>query len=335
MKFAAIGRTNILLDSIRQAVNAGHTCTLMITTSESAESAIAESDFESLAQEVGAAFLNTRRINADLAQSAIRASAASVAISINWPFLIQTETLALFPQGIINSHAGDLPRYRGNATPNWALLMGESELPITLHFMSAGLDTGAIVLQRRMMIEAATRVQDIYDFSAEVVPQMFTEALTELEAGTLQPVTQSTDPTLALRCYPRLPQDSFIDWTQSAEQIRRLVQAVSEPFNGAYTYLGYDKLIIWRAVVEHPQTPYLAMPGHVVERRTDGGIAVATGDGLLIVQEVQLGNHSARCQAGAIIKSVRTRLGMNPADEIAALQQRIAALEAQINPPKA
>lgn len=328
MKFAAIGRTKILLDSIRQAVAAGHICTLIITTPESPESIISASDFEQLAQDIGATFLNTRHINKQESHDIIRASEAQVAISLNWPFLIKADTLNLFSQGIINSHAGDLPRYRGNATPNWAILMGEKSMPITLHFMGEGLDTGDILLQRSMPIIPETRVQDIYDFSAHVVPEMFSEALTTLEKGALQPKPQPADSTLALRCYPRLPQDSFIDWNQSAEKIQRLIQAVSEPFNGAYTYLGYEKLIIWRAYAEQAQTPYLAVAGHVVERRARGEIAVATGDGFLIVQEVQLGD-GQRCEAGDIIKSVRLRLGMNLADEIAALNQRITALESR------
>ncbi|MDQ7024073.1 MAG: formyltransferase family protein [Anaerolineae bacterium] len=328
MKFAAIGRTKTLVDSIRRAVAGGHICTLIITTTESPESAITEADFEALAQDIGATFLNTRYINQQATHEIIRASAAQVAISLNWQFLINNETLNLFPQGIINSHVGDLPRYRGNATPNWALIMGETSIPMTLHFMDDGLDTGDILLQRSMPLTAETRVRDIYDFSAHVVPKMFSEVLTALEKGALQPKPQPTDPTLALRCYPRLPQDSFIDWHQSAEEIQRLVQAVSEPFNGAYTYLGTDKLIIWRAYAEKPQTPYLAVAGHVVERRAKGEIAVATGDGFLIVQDVQLGD-GQRCKAGDIIKSVRLRLGMNLADEIAALQQRITALESR------
>jgi methionyl-tRNA formyltransferase len=330
VKFAAIGRTGILLESIQQAISNGHTCPLIITSSASPESEVTELDFEQLANEIKAAFLNTRKINSDESHKAIQASGAEVAISLNWAYLINRETLDLFPHGIINSHAGDLPRYRGNATPNWAILMGESNFPITLHFMAEELDAGDILAQRFITITSETHIKDIYDFSAEVVPQMFAEVLDKIENGSLNPRKQSTNPKAALRCYPRLPQDSFIDWTHSAEKIHQLVRAVSEPFNGAYTYFGHEKLIIWRAEVEIPDVPFLAVAGHVIERRNNGDIVVATGDGFLVLKEVELGENGERRKAGDIIKSVRIRLGMNPSDEIAKLAQRIAALEVQI-----
>lgn len=330
MKFAAIGRTRILLDGIQKCIQAGHQCTLIITSVVSDEDAVMATEFEKIADQIDAKFVTTRKINTPDVHQEIINSEADVAISLNWRYIIGQETLDLFSNGIINSHAGDLPRFRGNATPNWAILTGETYLPITLHFMTAELDAGNILLQRRYWITSDTRVKDIYDFSAEVVPKMFAQVLTEIDNGTIQSMSQPEDESIALRCYPRLPQDSFIDWSASAVQIQRLINAVSEPFNGAYTYMGLQKLIIWRSVVEQPTTPYLAVAGHVIERRSNGDIVVATGDdGLLVVQDAEL-EGQRRGKPNQFIKSVRTRLGMNTSDEIANLHKRLSELEKRI-----
>jgi hypothetical protein len=81
MNFAAIGRTAILLESIRQAVAAGHVCKLIISASESPESTITAIAFEQLAQDIGAVYLNTQHLNSEATHNVIRASGAQVAIS--------------------------------------------------------------------------------------------------------------------------------------------------------------------------------------------------------------------------------------------------------------
>ncbi len=129
----------------------------------------------------------------------MRDSNADVAISVNWKTLIRSPMLSAFRHGIVNAHTGDLPRYRGNATPNWAILRGENEIVLTLHRMVEELDAGPILGRASLAIDDHTYIADVYAFEDDVCPGLFADVLDGLENGTLEPREQ--DRAGALRCY--------------------------------------------------------------------------------------------------------------------------------------
>ena len=327
MKVVAIGRTEILYDSILSAHEKGHKVPLIITGDEAPHYIAGARDFKRLANRYGAEFIKTEHIGADKIMARIRKTKPDVAISVNWKTIIPQRVIDCFRYGIINAHAGDLPRYRGNAVPNWAMLNGEEDIMLTLHAMTSELDAGPILLQRRYPIKADTRIGDIYNFIRENYPQMFVEVMDRLEAGTVSYQEQLHDPSLSLRCYPRLPRDSEIDWTMPTAQIDRLVRASSEPFDGAYTFLGNKKLTIWRAHCGISPCPFLGTPGQVAQRYpATGEVSITTGDGFLVLEKVEIENEG-QTTATQAISSARDRLGMDITKEIAQLDKRMAALE--------
>lgn len=329
MKVAALGRTKWLYDSILAVAERGHEIVLIGTCSAAPEYTVTEEDFARLAAKLNSVYFCDPAINRPNYIELVRNSGAEVAISVNWLTIIGQEMLDQFKYGVINAHAGDLPRFRGNAVPNWAILTGETKVVLTLHQMTVDLDAGPILLQRVFPLTPNSYIADVYHFIEQNVPIMFTEVVDRLAANEIIAREQPSDPALSLRCFPRLPQDSQIDWTQPAVQIARLIRAVGEPFNGAYTYLGENRLIIWRAHTEEAPTPYLAVPGQVAELRRSGEVAVCTVEGWLVLEEVEL-EGMKRVKPRELIKSSRTRLGLNPADEIASLNRRILALEHQL-----
>jgi len=327
MKVVAIGRTEILYSSILEVKKSGHEINLIITCDEAPHYLKGADDFQSLAEKLGAEFIKTEHIdNAEIIATLSKIN-PDIAISVNWKTIIPPKVLECFKYGIVNAHAGDLPRYRGNAVPNWAIINGENEIVLTLHFMIPELDAGPILLQRRCPIKHDTRIGEIYDFLRKNYPQMFAEVLDGLEKGTISPREQPSDSSLTLRCYPRLPRDNEIDWTQPAIQIDRLVRAVSEPFDGAYTFLGSEKLIIWRAHCASSPSPFLGVPGQVAQRYPGTGeVAVITGDGFLTLKEIEIGSQG-RMKATQAIKSAKVRLGMHITEEIIELKRRVTELE--------
>ena len=125
MKFAALGRTQWLYDAIRLCADRGHRVVLIGTAPAAPEYRVTEADFIRLARELGCPSWCDAAINRASCAAMAKASGAEVAISVNWPVRIGEPMLRLFPHGIINAHAGDLPRFQGNAAPNWAILAGE------------------------------------------------------------------------------------------------------------------------------------------------------------------------------------------------------------------
>lgn len=327
MKFAAFGRTHILFNTVQECVAHGHQVVLIGTCPAAPEYTVTEKGFEQLANDLGCPFFNDPAINRPEYLQLVKESAADVAISLNWMTLIGQGMIDQFRYGIINAHAGDLPRYRGNAVPNWAILAGEDKIVLTLHQMTVDLDAGPIFMQEEYPLTPATHIGDIYRFLGSAVPRMFLELLDGLEKGSITPRPQPDDPSLSLRCFPRLPRDGEIDWHASADHLARLVHASSEPFAGAYTYMDGEKVIVWRAHPELLPFPYVGMPGQVVEVRKDKGeVAVLAEAGILVLEEVET-NTAGRRKAAGQITSTRIRLGMDMAYEISKLKDQIRNLE--------
>jgi len=328
MKFAAIGRTQMLYESIIKCIQSGHEVSIIWTCPAAPEYKRNEQDFANLAKDLDVPYLCKTSINSKYSSGLFRDVDSEVAISVNWLTIINQGIIDLFKYGIINAHAGDLPRYRGNAVPNWAILENEEKITLTLHKMTPELDAGEILLQRNYSMTPSTYIFQVYDFLEENVPEMFVKVLDGLESGVITPLSQPSDSSLSLRCFPRVPSDGLLDWNQPAEILARLVRASAEPFAGAYTFLEKDKLIIWRAYPSHLSYPYLGVPGQVAERRPDTGeVSIITGNGILVLQEIET-EKSGRTRASDVIKSIRTRMGMEFSDEIIELYDRIKLLEA-------
>lgn len=327
MRVAALGRTQWLYDSIARVAGSGHKVVLIGTSPEAPEYTVKEDDFARLARDLDCAFFTDPVLNRAEYLSLLRDTKADVAISVNWLTRIGKQIIDQFKYGIVNAHAGDLPRYRGNAAPNWAILAGEGKVVVTLHQMAEELDAGPILLQRELVLTNATQIGGVYRFITANVPEMFVEVLDELERRTLVPRPQPTDPAVSLRCFPRMPRDGEIDWRQSAEHLAKLVRASSEPFGGAYTFLGSVKLVVWQAEADCLPYPHLGVPGQVIERRPDTGEVVAlTGDGVLVLKEVETAS-GGRARPCDVVKSTRARLGLDVAERMADLERRIRELE--------
>ncbi len=312
MRVAALGRTRWLRDSIRRLHDQGHEIAGIATAPAAPEYDVRESDFERLAEELGCVCVG------DL-EALPR---ADVAISVNWPRLIPQLVLAAFTHGVLNGHPGDLPRFRGNAAPNWAILLGEERVVATVHRMDAGLDSGPIVVQRAFELDESTYIHDVYAWLDVALPELFGQAVAGLAAGTIDLTPQKGE---TVRCHPRLPRDGLLDWTRPAAELARLVRASAEPFAGAFTFLDDDCITVWRAHPERLAHAAFGVAGHVVDRRNSGHAAVLTGDGLLVLEEIEL--RGERAQAAELLTSTRLRLGLDPAR----LVERVRCLEERLS----
>ncbi len=305
-RFAALGRTRWLYDSVTRCLEQGHELGLVATAPAAPEYGVDVEDFERMAADGGSDFLAGVPINSQEAVERLRSSGAEVALSVNWPTLIGQEARASFPAGVWNAHVGDLPRYRGNACPNWAILNGEPRVVLTVHEMVDDLDAGPILGQESFELHGDTYIGDVYRWLDDAIPDLFTRLLERLESGSLEPRPQEDDPAKSLRTLPRRPEDGAIVWNDSAEVIARLVRASSRPFSGAFTYLDGERVAVWRARAEASPHPIQGVPGQVVELREAGDVGVLCGDGLLVLEEVE----SSGVGAGVptrLVRSTRAR----------------------------
>ena len=247
MRLAIIGRSEYLYESARLLLAHGHQLALIVTSKEAPEYLYKASDFEALAEESGAKFLYTPKINSEsIVQQITALGKIDLAVSINYAGVIAQEVIDLFPMGILNAHGGDLPRYRGNACMAWAILNHENRVGLCIHKMIGGeLDSGDVLARKHLPIDIDTRVGQTFEWMRREIPGMMLEAVQRLQADPLQLFEQqSKNPVEALRTYPRLPEDGCIDWNRSTEDVLRLINASSEPFSGAFCDLNGQRMIV-------------------------------------------------------------------------------------------
>lgn len=300
----AIGRSGYLYNSIRYLHAQGYTFRGIITDEAYQEYDIKKEDFEALALETGADFFTARDLGSPALVRWVRQNGIRAAISANWRFTIGRDILELFPCGILNFHLGNLPDYKGNATVNWSIINGEQEIRANIHRMDAELDAGDIVSRWSIPIGRETYILDIIREAERVAPGLFEDALEKVLADpSYYEVKGSPE---GLRCYPRLPEDSQIDWNENMEQISRLIRASASPYPGSYSFLNGEKIRIWKArpCPRHPE--FLAVPGHVVAvNRQAETILVACKDGLMEIQELEYSGK--RVAPASLVKSIRSR----------------------------
>ncbi|CAG9417477.1 bifunctional UDP-4-amino-4-deoxy-L-arabinose formyltransferase/UDP-glucuronic acid oxidase ArnA [Providencia alcalifaciens] len=177
----------------------------------------------------------------------IREMKPDVIFSFYYRDMLSEELLALAPKGAFNLHGSLLPKYRGRAPINWALLNGESETGVTLHKMVAKADAGDIVAQEKVAITDTDTALTLHAKVREAAEVLLDKTLPLIEAGSYKTVAQ--DESQASYFGRRCADDGQIDWSRSAKEISCLIRAVTEPYPGAFTYLGARKMVVWRARV--------------------------------------------------------------------------------------
>lgn len=306
MRIAIIGRSEILYDSALLLLSQGHSLACVVTAKEAPEYTRTAEDFRALAEAHNVPFLHAPSMKER--QATLKdMPTADIAVSYNYTGVIPQEVIDLFPLGILNAHGGDLPRYRGNACQAWALLNAEEKIGLCVHRMIGGeLDSGPIVARDYLPVSIDTKITEVHHWMHARIPELFAEAVHALaDDDSFCIEHQSTDPSKALRCYPRRPEDGRIEWHKSAADILRLINASNKPYAGAFCGFEGEKLIIWDAKIIAADSPFLAVAGQVM-RVFPGGIDVATGDGCLRITHVQYqGNDTT---PDRFILSIRKRL---------------------------
>ncbi len=314
MRVAVLGRGEWLLSAAELLVEAGHIIAVVVTSKPRSGSTHGSSQYRDLAAAAHAPFIHSQELVSEEIGETLRHCRADVGVSMDWPNLVGARVCSAFAHGILNFHAGALPRYRGNAPIVWAMLQGERAVGFTVHLMVPhGYDAGPVVLQRMYPIGPATYVSEVLEAAGAAAPEMMLQAVNQIQLGTVQLRRQDQGSVTPLRCYPRSAADNEIYWKSTAEEVVRLVRAVAEPYSGAYTWSVGVRLTIWRARWERWREPSLAVPGQCLWRDSARGeVAVAASDAVVMLQEVQ-GEVGGRQPAADAIKNMRTRFGLGPA----------------------
>lgn len=194
-------------------------------------------------------------------------------LSVYYRHMIGQKILDLPPLGAFNMHGSLLPKYRGRAPINWAILHGESHIGMTLHRMVKSADAGEIIDQEGVDIDSDDNAEQAFrkvmPCARVVLERQFDALLTGTAKGTPQ------DDSLATYFGGRTPEDGRIDWSKSSLELFNLIRAVTDPYPGAFTDVGEVRLMVWWAKILSDRS---GQPGEVLSSEP---LIVATGEGAL------------------------------------------------------
>ena len=202
----------------------------------------------------------------------VKEAKPDVIFSFYYRAIIDMKILDIAPLGAFNMHGSLLPKYRGRACVNWAVLNGETEAGVTLHHMTARADQGNIVDQQAVSIGPDETAHEVFEKIIPAAAKVIDRSLEKILSGNAEGVPQ--DESKATKFGRRRPSDGLIDWTKSAKEIHNLVRAVAKPFPGAFTFHDGRKIMIWKTRLSQ---------GDKVP-----GIIVRTGNGLIEILEWEI-----------------------------------------------
>lgn len=298
-----IGRTKMLYDAIDLFSQLDNYKISFIWTCKDEEYYEFNSkNFESLAKKLDAEFVSS----ADVFKFSHLVD-ADVVVSINFVNVIPKKFIDKFKYGIANAHAGDLPRYRGNACPNWAILNQEDDVVLSFHLMDEGLDSGPVISKEWFKLREDTYIDEVYEWFEKVVPQGFVKSVDKLISNSILEEQRGKP----LRTFPRKPEDSKLNFDADLEWNYRLIRASSRPFSGAYAFLNNTetKVIIYRAIPHCVSYDFCAISGQIMEKSEhDHSFLVAIGETVLKVIDYSVGNEPIDVSFKIVCSSMRNRL---------------------------
>ena len=209
-----------------------------------------------------------------------------VIFSFYYRALIPMKILDIAKLGAFNMHGSLLPKYRGRACVNWAVLNGETQTGVTLHHMTARADRGNIVGQKSVMIGPDETSHEVFLKIIPAAGELLDDCIDAIISGNAEGIPQ--DESKATLFGRRTPKDGIIDWSWPSKRIHDLVRAVAFPFPGAFTFINNEKFMVWKTKLidakfsDDIKSGTILSINPLIVRTGDGAIEILKYDGNII-----------------------------------------------------
>ncbi len=245
MKIVYMGTPDFSVGALEALIQAGHEVTAVVTQPDKAKGRSGQmqcSPVKECAVRHGIPVFQPVKIKTPESMEELKKYEADIYIVAAFGQILSREILEMPRFGCVNIHASLLPKYRGAAPINQCILDGERETGVTIMQMDAGIDTGDILTQKKVIIEDKETAQSLFDKLAQAGAELIVETLPMIEKGGITPVRQ--DERLASHVKMMDKSMGKIDWTQDAACIERLVRGL-DPWPSAYTFCQGRSVKIW------------------------------------------------------------------------------------------
>jgi methionyl-tRNA formyltransferase len=273
------GTPRFAAEALRAIIAARHDVPLVLTQPDRPAGRgmqMAMSDVKRLAVEAGIAVEQPVSLRSDAAVETLRRVDAQVMVVAAYGLILPPAVLALYPHGCINIHASLLPRWRGAAPIQRAILAGDAQSGVCIMQMEAGLDTGPVLRSESLKIAPDETAGTLHDRLTELGSRLVLEVLRDLAVGPVQAVPQ--DDTAATYAAKIVRSEAALDFSRAAVALDRQVRAFN-PYPGASTTLGGETIKVWRA--QPWESVAMVAPGTVVAA-SHAGVDVACGAGTML-----------------------------------------------------
>jgi methionyl-tRNA formyltransferase len=242
-------------------------------------------DLTPWAEQAGIPVLRVRDINEPQAVTWIREMAPALLLVVGWTQLLKPDLLRIPQLACLGFHASLLPKSRGRAPVNWALINGETITGNTMIVLEPEADSGDIVAQRTIPITEEDDCRTIYQRVGETEVEMLEEVLPLIRSGVMPRRKQDDSQATVMR--KRRPEDGLVNWNRSTREIYNWVRALTDPYPGAFSLLNGEKICIWTCRTDGvPLHAHCSGPGEVIVDG-EGWPRVSTADGWIRLTSVQ------------------------------------------------
>jgi methionyl-tRNA formyltransferase len=283
MRLAFAGTPAFARSALQALVSAGHDIALVLTQPDRPSGRglrLKPSEVKAFAIEHGLRIVQPVGLKDAAAYAPLQQARAEAMVVAAYGLILPPAVLELFPRGCINIHASLLPRWRGAAPIQRAILAGDALTGISIMRMDEGLDTGPIYLQESVAMDARETAQTLHHKLADLGARCIVRALERIEQEGCEAAPQSREGVTYAHKIGKA--EALLDWTREAAALDRQVRAFN-PFPVASTYYGGELLRVWRA---HPVGAGGGTPGLVHALEADA-LTVECGRGLLCIEELQ------------------------------------------------
>ena len=293
MKIIFMGTPDFAEESLKELYNAGHEILGVVTNPDKPKGRgmkMIPSPVKTFAQEHNLKIYQPQKVrNNEEFINEIKGLQPDVICVVAYGKILPKEILEIPKYGCINVHGSLLPKYRGAAPIQWAVLNGDKVTGITTMYMDVGMDTGDMILKQEIEIGKDETTGELWDRLKIIGGKLLVETLKQIENGTAPREKQGEDYTIA----PMLSKDmAKIDWHQkTAQEIKNLVRGLN-PIMGAYTFLNKKKIKFWKVDVASNEEIVIEnmdflKNGTVVRSDAKEGLYVKCKEGILKVLEIQ------------------------------------------------
>ena len=308
MRVVFMGTPDFAVGTLRALVEAGHDVVGVFTQPDKPKGrgkAMQPTPVKEAALEYGIPVYQPRRVREPEVFEILKELAPEVIVVVAFGQIIPQSILDLPPYGCINVHASLLPKYRGAAPIQWAVIDGEDVSGVTIMKMDAGIDTGDMISKVIVPITKEETGESLFDKLSTAGAKLLMETLPSLADGTAiyekQPAESPTPYAAMIK-----KELGDIDWNKTAVELERLIRGLNS-WPSAYTKVNGKTLKIWKAEVVMKKTRDFVLPGTVLQADAKGFL-VQTGQDILSIQELQL-EGKKRMEASAFLRGYSVETG--------------------------